>query len=142
MSPPAHVLLVEDDPLTVFNTTRALRASRDVLSITAAVDGRDALDRLRSGAFAGQRLVVLTDLSMPRMSGLELVAAMRDEPTLRDLPVVILTNSYDDADRRAARALNVDHYILKTASCRHLRRVAAWLRDYCARPMPPAALAS
>lgn len=139
MSPPTHVLLVEDDPLTVFNTTRSLRTSADVLSITVAVDGRDALDRLRSGDLAGERVVVLTDLSMPRMSGLELVSAMREEPTLRELPVIIVTNSSDEADREAARELDVADYIVKTAGTHHFDRMLAWLRDYCAAPESPAA---
>ena len=137
MAPPAHVLLVEDDPLTVFNTERSLRKSKDVLSITVAFDGRDAFDRLRSGAFAGERVVILTDLSMPRMSGLELVTAMREEPTLKDLPVVIMTNSSDEADRAAARELDVADYIVKSAGNRHFEQMLAWLRDY-ASPASPA----
>ena len=139
MSPPAHVLLVENDPLTVFNTAQSLRTSADVLSITVAVDGVDALERLRSGAFAGARVVVLTDLSMPRMSGLELVSAMRDEATLKGLPVIIVTNSRDDADRQAAHELDVADYIVKTADDRHLERMLAWLRAYRTEPVSPAA---
>lgn len=138
MSPPTHVLLVEDDPLTVFNTARSLRTSADVLSVTVAVDGRDALERLQSGPLVGARVVVLTDLSMPRMSGLELVSAMRDEPTLRDLPVIIVTNSDDAADRQAAQELQVADYILKSGSYRYFDRMLAWLRDYCAAPVSPA----
>jgi DNA-binding response OmpR family regulator len=72
------------------------------------------------------------------MSGLELVSAMREEATLRDVPVVILTHSNDEADRRAAHALNVDDYIVKSASHRHLDRMVAWLRGYRAAPMASA----
>jgi CheY-like chemotaxis protein len=139
MAVPTHVLLVEDDPLTVFNTMRTLGKSDDVDSITVAIDGRDALDRLRSGEFDGMRLVVLTDLSMPGMSGLELVSAMRDEPTLRDLPVVIVTNSNEEADRSAARALDVASYIVKSAGYRYFDQMLAWLRDHAACPSPIAA---
>jgi CheY-like chemotaxis protein len=138
MAVPAHVLLVEDDPLTVFNTERSLRTSEDVDSITVAVDGLDALDRLRSGAFDGMRVVVVTDLSMPRMSGLELVSAMREEPTLRDLPVVILTNSSDEADRSAARELDVADYIVKSAGYRYFEQMLAWLRNYAGPGSPVA----
>jgi CheY-like chemotaxis protein len=139
MAVPVHVLLVEDDPLTVFNTTRSLRTSQDVHSVTVAVDGRDALDRLRSGAFNGRRVVILTDLSMPGMSGLELVAAMREEPTLRELPVVIVTNSNDDADRSAARELDVADYIVKSAGFRYFEEMLAWLRSYVSPASPVAA---
>jgi CheY-like chemotaxis protein len=122
----------------VFNTKRSLRTSQDVHSITVAIDGRDALDRLRSGAFNGKRVVVLTDLSMPRMSGLELVSAMREEPTLRELPVVIVTNSNEEADRNAARELDVADYIVKSSGSRHFEQMLAWLRNY-ARPASPGA---
>jgi two-component system sensor histidine kinase and response regulator WspE len=124
------VLLVEDDPLTVFNTERSLRTSQDVHAVTVAVDGRDALDRLRSGVFDGDRVVVVTDLDMPRMTGLQLVTAMRGEPAMRRLPVVIVTQSSAETDRHAARTLEVAGYIVKSAGSRHLDQMLAWLHGY------------
>jgi CheY-like chemotaxis protein len=132
-----HVLLVEDDPLTAFNTRRALRQSPDVGAITIAIDGRDALDRLRSGALADARIVILTDLSMPRMSGLELVAAVRAEPRFHALPIVVLTTSTDDADRLAALAMHVAGYFVKSAISGHLDAFLAWLAAWRAAPAAP-----
>lgn len=128
---PVHVLLVEDDPISVFNTKRFLNRAVEVRRISVACDGRDAVDRLRAGAFVGERLVVLTDLRMPRMSGLELLAAIRAEPSLRDLPVVVLTASNDNADRLAALTLEAAAYFVKVSAGLHLEKTLAWLRDYC-----------
>lgn len=133
-----HVLLVEDDELTALNTRRALRRSPAVAAITLATDGRDALDRLQRGDLPAERLVVVTDLSMPRMAGLELVAAIRLDPTLADLLVAVLTTSNDEADRAGASALRFAAYFVK-AGVAPLDELVAWLGscqsvDRLARP--------
>ncbi len=128
--PRAHVLLVEDDPLSVLNTERSLRKSDDVHSVTVAVDGRDALDRLRSGAFAGVRVVILTDLSMPRMSGLELVSAMRAEPALCHMPVVILTSSQAEQDIVKAYDLHANAYISKPVDLEQFLQVVRAIENF------------
>jgi DNA-binding NarL/FixJ family response regulator len=122
-----HVLLVDDDPLSVFNTKRALHRSPDVAGVTVATDGRDAFDQLRRGVPTSERLVVLTDLGMPRMSGLQLIAAIRAEPSLSELMVVILTTSANDHDRAAAHALQVAGYFVKSSQPGNLDAVRACL---------------
>lgn len=131
-----HVLLVEDDPLTALVTARALRQVPAVATVTIAIDGQDAFDRLRSGAIGPERLVILTDLSMPRMSGLELVAAIATLPELRGQPVAVLTTSNDPADRAAALALHVAGYFVKSAGRGYLDAMLAWLRTYGASLAP------
>ncbi|MBK9034058.1 MAG: response regulator [Myxococcales bacterium] len=132
MAATLHVLVVEDDPVTAFNIEHALRRSPEVATLTHASDGRDALDRLRRGRLVGARVVVLTDLSMPRMSGFELAAAIRADPRLRGLPILVLTTSTAEADRAAARALGVDAYIVKSDTSAPLAEVRAWLGNYAA----------
>lgn len=125
-----HVLLVEDEPLIGLITARALRQLEVVDRVSLAVDGQDAFERLRSGVIAPARLVILTDLSMPRMSGFELVAAIATLPALRGNPVAVLTTSDDPVDRKAALALHVAGYFVKRASRGHLDAMLTWLRAY------------
>ncbi len=122
-----NVLLVEDDPLTAFNTARALRQSANVGIVMVASDGLEAFEMLRSGTLPPGALLVLTDLSMPRMSGLELAAAIRNDPTLKDQPVVVLTTSVERSDREAAAALGVRAFFRKP----HLTEFLAWLAVFC-----------
>ena len=125
-----HVLLVEDDPLTVFNIRRLLLRTDEVATVTVAVDGREALDLLRGGSLSRDRLLIITDLSMPRMSGLELLAEIRADHDLRSLPVVVLTTSSEDGDRQAAFALQVAGYFVKAHSMQPFEEMIAWLRGY------------
>ena len=132
MSPSMHVLLVEDEPLTGLVTARALRQLAEVDRVSLVLDGQDAFERLRSGVITPERLVILTDLSMPRMSGLELVAAIATLPAPRANPVAVLTTFDDPAQRRAALALHVAGYFVKRASRGHLDAMFSWLRAYAA----------
>jgi len=125
-----NVLLVEDDPLSVFNIRRLLRQTNEVASVTVAVDGREALDLLLGDALPRERLLVITDLSMPRMSGLELLSAIRCAPALRNVPVVVLTTSAEDVDRQAAFAMQVAGYFVKAHEKRPFEDLITWLRQY------------
>jgi len=90
-----HLLLVEDDDLDVMNVHRALSQAPEIASITVARDGIEALRLLRAGELPLERLVILLDLRMPRMSGLDLLKELRSDPRLRRVPSVILTTSDD-----------------------------------------------
>ena len=125
-----HILLVEDDPLTVFNIRRLLLRTDEVATVTVAVDGREALDLLLGGTLSRERLLIITDLSMPRMSGLELIAAIRLEHDLRCLPVVVLTTSSENSDRQAAFEMQVAGYFVKAHSMQPFEEMMAWLRGY------------
>jgi CheY-like chemotaxis protein len=127
---PVHVLLVEDDPLTVLNVRRLLLRTDEVATVTVAVDGREALDLLLGGTLPRDRMLVITDLSMPRMSGLELLYAIRRDAGLSHLPVVVLMTSSDGADRQAAFALQVAGYFVKAHALQPLQEMMTWLRGY------------
>jgi CheY-like chemotaxis protein len=130
MSFATHVLLVEDDPLTAFTTARSLRRSGYVDAVTVATDGREAFELLQSGTLALDHLLVLTDLSMPRMSGLELAKAMRADPRLREQPIVVLTTSINGDDRAAATELGVVGFFVKSHSIPHLHELLEWIRTF------------
>jgi CheY-like chemotaxis protein len=115
-SHPAEVLLVEDNPGDVVLTREALRDSGLPLRLSVASDGEAALARLRrQGAFAGERLpdLVLLDLNLPRLSGREVLAAVKADARLRRIPVVVLTSSEAETDVAAGYDLHANCYVVK-----------------------------
>jgi CheY-like chemotaxis protein len=125
-----HLLLVEDDDLDVMNVHRALSQAPEVASITVARDGIEALKLLRSGGLAIERLVILLDLRMPRMSGLDLLRELRADPRLKRVPTVILTTSDDPHDRDAAFCLGAAGYFVKPAAPSKFRQIMDAMRSY------------
>ncbi len=113
------ILLVEDNPDDVKLTLRALAKSRIANDVVVARDGVEALDYLLGmGQFEGRDTsimpqVVLLDLKMPRMDGIEVLRRIRSEEKTRLLPVVILTTSNEDKDRIDSYSLCANSYIRK-----------------------------
>ena len=102
---PVQILLVEDSPADVSLTTEALRATRVANDLAVVGDGDAALAYLRRQdpfADAPRPDLVLLDLNLPRRSGQEVLAEMKQDEALRSIPVVVLTTSARDADVRAA----------------------------------------
>jgi CheY-like chemotaxis protein len=99
------ILLVEDNPQDEMLTLRALRKANVANRIDVARDGQQALDYLfREGEFAGRAgpdlpAVVVLDIGLPRLSGLEVLARLREDARTRMLPVVMLTSSDEEEDR-------------------------------------------
>ena len=125
-----HLLLVEDDDLDVMNVHRALAQATEVASITVARDGVEALTLLRSGTLAMERLVIVVDLRMPRMSGLDLLKALRDDARLKRIPTVVLTTSDDPHDRDQAFCLGAAGYFVKPAAPIRFRQIMDAVRSY------------
>jgi CheY-like chemotaxis protein len=125
-----HLLLVEDDDLDVMNVHRALAQAQEIASITVARDGIEALRLLRSGELAMERLVIVIDLRMPRMSGLDLLKAMREDPRLKRIPSIVLTTSDDPHDRDAAFCLGAAGYFVKPAQPGRFRQIMDAVRSY------------
>lgn len=125
-----HLLLVEDDDLDVMNVHRALAHAPEIASITVARDGVEALRRLRAGELTLDRLVVVLDLRMPRMSGLDLLKELRADPRFKRLPNVILTTSDDPQDREQAFSLGAAGYFVKPAAPGRFRQIMDALRSY------------
>ena len=113
------ILLVEDDQLDIMNVQRELRKNNVTVPLHVARNGREALDMLRGEA--GQDKiphpsVVMLDLNMPRMNGLELLEILRSDPEFVNLNVFITTTSDLETDRLKAQHLAVSGYIIKPLS--------------------------
>lgn len=113
------ILLVEDDPDDEMLTRMALEENHLMNEIVVAHDGVEALDYLFGGGkYAGRDLtdlpqVVLLDLKLPKLNGLDVLRAIRADDRTRLLPVVILTSSNEETDLLAGYNLGVNSYVLK-----------------------------
>jgi len=106
------ILLVEDEQNDIDLTLAAFRQHHLANPVTIARDGAEALDYLR--AIPDPRpAVVLLDLKMPKVDGLEVLRLMRSDDKLKDVPVVILTASHHEADRLMTEALGIAAYVVK-----------------------------
>lgn len=113
------ILLVEDNPDDMQLTLRALKKSKIANNIVVARDGVEALDYLfATGKYASRDMtiqpqLVLLDLKMPRLDGLEVLHRLRSDERTRLLPVVVLTTSSEDRDRVESYKLGANSYIRK-----------------------------
>jgi CheY-like chemotaxis protein len=113
------ILLIEDNPSDIELTRRALDRSRVSNELVVVQDGQEALDYLfGSGPYAGRDAaalpgVALLDLKLPKVPGLEVLRAIRNDPRTRRLPIVILTSSNEEQDVSCCYDLGVNSYIQK-----------------------------
>jgi len=116
MDSDASILLVEDDYMDIMNVERELKKINVNLPLHTARNGREALAMLRGEGvpriFPLPRVVML-DINMPKMNGIEFLTEIRQDPILKDLNVFIMTTSNEDTDRLAAKNLNISGYIEK-----------------------------
>jgi CheY-like chemotaxis protein len=125
-----NILLVEDDQVDVMNVRRAFERNRIVNPLFVAGDGADALVMLRRGKVPTDRRIVLLDLNMPRMSGIEFLRELRADPVLQQTPVVVLTTSNDEKDKIEAYNLNVAGYLVKPVTFLNFVELMAALNKY------------
>jgi len=125
-----HILLVDDDEVDVMNVQRAFQKNRLANPIHVATNGLEALEKLRDGSIAGSRRLVLLDLNMPKMNGIEFLRALRADPELQTTSVVVLTTSNEDRDKVEAYRLNVAGYLLKPVTFVSFVDVMAALNKY------------
>ncbi len=112
------ILLVEDNPDDFDLTVRAFRKANISNAVVVARDGVEALDYLfGTGAHAGKKnelpQVVLLDLKLPRVDGMEVLKRIRSDPRTRFLPVVVLTSSREEQDLVRSYELGVSSYVRK-----------------------------
>ena len=125
-----NILLVEDDQVDVMNVKRAFDRNRITNPLYVAGDGLEGLRMLRSGEVPAERRLVLLDLNMPKMNGIEFLRELRSDPTLHLTPVVVLTTSNDERDKIEAYNLNVAGYLLKPVTFINFVEVMAALNKY------------
>lgn len=132
-----NVLLVEDDEVDIMNVKRAFKRNNISNPLYTAANGLEALAVLRGEdkslpTVPPTRRLILLDLNMPKMGGLEFLQELRSDAVLRNIPVVVLTTSNEDRDRIEAYNLNVAGYILKPVTFINFAEVMATLNKYWA----------
>jgi CheY-like chemotaxis protein len=118
MSILGRILIVEDDPKDVELTLTALEEYNLANEVVVAPDGAEALDYLYCrGNFAGRSrenpAVLLLDLKLPKVDGLEVLQQIKSDDKLRLIPVVVLTSSHEEKDMVASYRLGVNAYVVK-----------------------------
>jgi CheY-like chemotaxis protein len=116
MSETIRVLLIEDNPGDADLTKETLEENRLHVEIAIAVDGPQALDRLhRRSPFEREPLpdLILLDLNLPKMSGRDVLADIKQDPALRNIPVVVLTSSDAEQDIVKSYELGANCYVTK-----------------------------
>jgi two-component system response regulator len=110
---PVEILLVEDNDEDAELTLRALRKHNLTNRLTRLIDGAAALDYFFGPQARPQPRVVLLDLKLPKVDGMEVLRALKADERTRYVPVVMLTSSKEDRDLEAAYRLGVNSYIVK-----------------------------
>lgn len=130
------ILLVEDDDNDIELTLRAFRKHLVGNEVIVVHDGHEALDYLRgTGRYAGRDVrdlpqLVLLDLNLPGLDGLEVLRRIRADEQLRRTPVVILTSSDEDNDKVAGYALGANSYVRKPVDFRQFSEAVKHLGQY------------
>ena len=111
-----RLLVVEDDPDHVLLLRRALRPMSTRIELQVAPDGPAALEQLNTDALHPH--LILLDINMPRLNGLEVLAAIKGNPSLASIPTVMLTTSAREEDRIASLERGADEFFTKPVSFR------------------------
>jgi CheY-like chemotaxis protein len=137
--PACAILLIEDNPMDVDLTRRAFAKRKLVNPVQVARDGEEALAHLsRWEAGEPLPLVILLDLKLPKVDGLEVLRRIKTHPKSRSTPAVVLTTSAEDSDVQTAYQLGANSYIVKPVDFDKFLEVAAQIELYwCALNTPP-----
>lgn len=123
------LFIVDDDDIDAIALERALRKLRLLNTVMRARDGREALELLRAGRIPSPYIILL-DLNMPRMNGLEFLEALRTDPLLTHAVVFVLTTSKSDEDLVAAYRKHVAGYVFKQHMDRDFLEVIGLIEHY------------
>jgi len=130
---PINVLIVDDDEADILLTRRSLENDKLLVEVHEVHDGEQCLAFLRGEApYAGMPRpeLILLDLNMPRMGGLEVLEALRADEELRTIPVVVLTTSTSERDILKSYNLNANCFISKPVNLKEFQRVIGALEQF------------
>ena len=129
-----NILLVEDDVVDIMNVKRSFKKARITNPLYVVNNGVEALEALRNQSsdidYPKERRLILLDLNMPKMNGIEFLKEVRKDPELRRTPVIVLTTSDQEKDRVEAYDLNVAGYLLKPVTFPGFAELMATLNGY------------
>lgn len=114
-----EIILVEDNPDDAALAIRALKKQNLANKLIHLTDGAEALDFMYgAGEYAGRNIdnmpkVILLDLKMPKVNGIEVLEKLKSDPVLKDIPIVVLTSSAEDPDIKKCYDLGANSYIVK-----------------------------
>lgn len=127
------ILLVEDNPMDVDLTLRAFKQQKPAYPVEVARDGEEALAWIpRWEAGEPRPVVILLDVNMPKVGGLEVLQKLKSHPALRTIPVVMLTTSSVNRDVETAYQYGANSYIVKPVDFDKFMEVAAQIELYWA----------
>ena len=106
------ILLVEDDELDVISVQRSLKKLDLDYTLHTAYNGKEALSILSANDYSVLPDVILLDLNMPKMNGIEFLQQIRSNEKLKDIQVFVMTTSADSSERSAAESLGISGYII------------------------------
>ncbi len=129
-----NILLVEDDEVDVMNVQRAFKKNNITNPLYFASNGLEALSILRGSDkeinIPQVRRIILLDLNMPKMNGIEFLRELRADEQLQSIPVIVLTTSNEDKDKVETYKLNVAGYILKPVTFSNFVETVATMNKY------------
>lgn len=130
LTKPVTILLVDDDDVDAMGVERALKKLRIANPIIRARDGREALNLLRQEGAVERPYLILLDINMPRMNGIEMLSELRNDAALSSSVVFVLSTSDDDQDKVAAYSKHIAGYIVKKQVGDGFMRVMEMLDHY------------
>jgi CheY-like chemotaxis protein len=137
MNPAFSILLVEDDLVDVMSVKRALRELNYTNALHVAGNGEEALTRLRTAELPLPGIILL-DLNMPRMNGIDLLKILKSDERLRKIPVIVLTTSKEERDRLETFNLSAAGYMVKPVEYAGFLDVVRTIQSYWKlSEMPP-----
>ena len=130
---PVEILLVEDNPVDVMMTKEAFKAGRVCNNLHVVEDGEEAMDYLhKRGPYVSALPpeIILLDLNLPRKDGREVLAEIKADPTLRHIPVIVLTTSEDKEDIWGSYKLHANCFITKPVDMEHFTQALACVGEF------------